>query len=106
MAPNGDGTFTVKVPGVSVGPGWNRASVTVAFVVPAGYPLASPDCFWTEPGLALEHGGAPQNTGQTPGIGVEAGWLWFSWHPATWAANDSNFETYLNVIRRRFADPQ
>lgn len=106
MTPNGDGSFTVKVPDVGLGSGWNKGRVTVAFVVPSGYPLASPDCFWTEPDLALEHGGPPQNTGQNPGPGIEPGWLWFSWHPSNWVANDSSLETYLNVIRRRLADPR
>lgn len=103
---NGDGSHTIKVPNLAIPSGWNRDCVAVAFVAPTGYPLASPDCFWTEPGLALSHGGVPLNTGQTPGPGVEVGWLWFSWHPACWNANDSNMETYLNIIRRRFADPR
>lgn len=106
MLPNGDGSRTVRVPNFKIPGGWNRDRVTVAFVVPSGYPLASPDCFWTEPGLALNHGGVPQNTGQNPGPGIEPGWLWFSWHPSNWNANDSNMETYLNIIRRRFADPR
>ena len=104
IAANADGSFTVTVPDVPTGKGWNLTKVAVAFVVPAGYPLAAPDCFWAEPGLALEHGGPPQNTGQNPGPNSPNGWLWFSWHPSTWNANSSNMETYLNVIRRRFAD--
>lgn len=103
---NGDGSFTVTVPHVRLGPGWSRDRVAVAFVVPAGYPLASPDCFWTEPDLRLAHGGVPQNTGQNPGPNIQPGWLWFSWHPSNWTANGSNMETYLNVIRRRFSNPQ
>jgi hypothetical protein len=104
ITPNGDGSFTVKVPDVAIPAGWNRDKVAVAFVVPAGYPLASPDCFWAEAGLALDHGGVPQNTGQNPGPNVEPGWLWFSWHPSPWIPNDSDMETYLNMIRRRFAE--
>ena len=105
---NSDGTHAVKVPGLRIPKGWNRDQVSVAFVVPVGYPLASPDCFWAEPGIALEHGGVPQNTGQNPGPGIEAGWLWFSWHvqPGNWNPNASNLGTYVNIIRRRFADPR
>lgn len=105
MAANGDGSFTVTVPKMPTGKGWNRESVDIAFLVPAGYPLASPDCFWTEPGLALDHGGPPQNTGNNAGLNIPQDWLWFSWHPSNWNANGSNLETYLNVIRRRFAVP-
>lgn len=104
LSGNGDGSHAITVPDLSLPPGWNRSSVGVAFVVPVGYPLAAPDCFWSEPGLALDHGGPPQNTGHNAGAGIPPGWLWFSWHPGYWDANGSNLETYLNVIRRRFAE--
>ena len=103
---NDDKSLTVTVPELKIPAGWNRDRVAVAFVVPASYPVGSPDCFWTEPGVALAHGGPPQNTGQNPGPNVDPSWLWFSWHPGSWNANDSDMETYLNIIRRRFADPR
>lgn len=99
---NTDGSQVIIVPNLGLPRGWNRANVSVAFLAPAGYPLASPDCFWTEPELALEHGGIPQNTGQNEAAGIPHGWLWFSWHPSAWDANGSDLGTYLNVIRQRF----
>jgi hypothetical protein len=101
---NEDGSHVVTVPGVRLPVGWNRDTATIRFVIPVGYPLASPDCFWTEPGLALDHGGPPQNTGHNAGPGVPPGWLWFSWHPGYWNANDSSLSTFVNLVRRRFAD--
>ena len=101
---NPDGSAAVVVPGVKLPPGWNRSEVTVAFVAPAGYPQAPPDCFWTEPGLALAHGGLPKNTGQNHVPGITEGWLWFSWHPSLWNSNRDSLETYLKIICQRLKD--
>jgi hypothetical protein len=106
LAANDDQSHTITVPDLQIPPGWNRDRVAVAFVAPAAYPIAQPDCFWAEPGLALAHGGVPQNTGQNPGPNIGPGWLWFSWHPSNWDANKSDMETYLKIIRRRFAEPR
>jgi hypothetical protein len=101
---NPDGSAAVTVPGIKLPAGWNRLEVTVAFVAPAGYPQAAPDCFWTEPDLALAHGGLPKNTGQNHVTGISPAWLWFSWHPSVWNSNSDNLETYLKVIFQRLKD--
>lgn len=106
MVSNADGSWTVTVPEVPLKAGWNRTATDVAFLVPAGYPLASPDCFWVAPGLALAHGGPPKNTGFNGAPNVPPDWLWFSWHPSRWDPQQATLETYINVIRQRFADPQ
>jgi hypothetical protein len=106
LAGNQDGTFTVRVPGIPLPPGWNRQTVDIAFVVPTGYPLANPDCFWAEPDLALASGGAPKNTGQSATPGSPPNWLWFSWHPGMWDPNGSDLGTYLRLVRRRLAQPE
>lgn len=100
----GNGTYVVTLHNVPLPPGWNRPTTDVAFVVPAGYPQAAPDTFYVNPGLALAHGGVPQNTGQNPVPGVAPDWLWFSWHPQSWNANRDNLSTYANVVRRRLAE--
>lgn len=106
LTANPDGTWTVRVPQVPLADGWNRDMVEVAFIVPTGYPLASPDCFWAEPGLALASGGPPKNTGMSPAPGSPPNWLWFSWHPGMWDPNGSDLGTYLRLIRRRLAQPE
>lgn len=106
LSSNPDGTCTVRVPRLPLCGGWNRDSVEVAFIVPTGYPLANPDCFWAEPGLALASGGPPKNTGMAQVPGSPPGWLWFSWHPAMWDPNGSDFATYVRLIRRRLAEPE
>ena len=105
LVPNADTSSVIIVPELALPPGWNRTNVGVAFIAPAGYPVAAPDCFWTEPGLMLANGGTPQNTGTNQLPGIPAGWLWFSWHPSRWDANrGDNLMTYLKVIRRRFEE--
>lgn len=104
LVPQSNGTYTVTLPDVTLPAGWNAPTTTVAFVVPAGYPQAAPDCFWTSVGLRLANGGTPQNTGTQAVQGVPADWLWFSWHPGTWNPNTDNLETYVNVIRRRLIE--
>jgi hypothetical protein len=107
LAPVGDGSFVVTIPNVVTGPGWSAPSATVKFHVPVQYPTARPDCFWTEHGLTLAGGRAPQNTGVNPIPGPANGQLlWFSWHITHWSPNDDTLTTYLNVIRNRFADPR
>jgi hypothetical protein len=106
LTKNADGSVVITVPNVKLPTGWNSEATTVAFVAPAGYPQAAPDCFWTNPALALAHGGAPKNTAQNQGPGIPPGWRWFSWHPNKWNPNSDDFLTYLNVIRRRLEDIQ
>lgn len=106
LSANSDGTWTVQVPGIPLPPGWDRLAVDVAFVVPTGYPIASPDCFWAEAGLALASGGAPKNTGMSAVPGSPPNWVWFSWHPGTWDPNGSDLGTYVRLIRRRLAHPE
>jgi len=105
LTPQDDGTHVVSVPQLPLPTGWNRSVVDISFLVPAGYPQAVPDCFWTAPGLALAHGGAPQNTGQQFTPGIPGDWVWFSWHPGTWNPNSDSLLTYLNVIRKRLNEP-
>jgi hypothetical protein len=104
VTPVGNGTHVVVLHGMPLPAGWNRPATDVAFVVPAGYPQAAPDCFWVNPGLALSHGGPPQNTGTNAAAGVPGDWLWFSWHPQGWNSNSSDLSTYANVVRRRLVE--
>ena len=100
------GLQLVLIPTIDLPTGWTQAKTHIRFVVPAGYPYAAPDCFWTDPGLRLAGGGLPQNTivgylmpGQT-----DTNTLWFSWHVQTgaWNAANCDLNTYVAIIRRRF----
>jgi hypothetical protein len=101
-----DGTTLVTVPSVMLPPGWNRAATTVSFIVPVGYPMARPDCFWAEVGLRLAGGGMPQGAGVNPVPGTGQPGLWFSWHLAVWNPVTDSLLTYVRVIQRRLAEPR
>ncbi len=100
-----DGTTLVTVPGVALPPGWSQPATTVSFIVPMGYPMARPDCFWAESGLRLSAGGMPRNSGVNQVPGTVEPRLWFSWHATVWSAATDTLLTYVRVIQRRFAEP-
>jgi len=101
-----DGSFVIKVPKVRIPPGWNASEADIWFVIPVQYPSARPDCFWTVESLLLEGGRIPQNTGPNPlpGHAQPIPLRWYSWHVEQWSPIGDTLATYLQVIRRRFAD--
>ena len=100
------GCQLVVIPTMDLPAGWNQTRTHVRFVVPAGYPYAAPDCFWTDPGLRLAGGKLPQNTivGHLMAGQPDANTLWFSWHVQNglWNAAKSDLKTYVAIICRRF----
>jgi hypothetical protein len=94
------GTILVSIPSLSVPPGWSAGSTTVRFLVPAAYPFAALDCFWTDEGLRLADGAMPQNSAVgniIPETSVSG--LWFSWHlQGPWDPNRDTLATWVNVI--------
>jgi hypothetical protein len=104
--PVGDGSFVIKVPKVVIPSGWSANEADIWFVVPVQYPSARPDCFWTLESLLLQGGRIPQNTGANP-LPVPTATVplrWYSWHVTQWSPIGDTLTTYLQVIRRRFAD--
>jgi hypothetical protein len=102
QAPNG--TWLVELRDFALPPGWNQPHTNVYFLVPAGYPVAQPDTFWTDPGLMSPSGGPPANTGSNQQPGIPPNLLWFSWHPAAWNPNRDNLVNYVAFIRNRFEE--
>lgn len=101
-----DGTHLISVQEVKLPNGWSKQAIGVKFVVPAGYPFAKLDCFWTDPDLRLASGANPMNTGTNPIPHVAAPYLWFSWHVGAWNPNTDSLLTYFYVIKRRLSDPR
>jgi hypothetical protein len=101
---NGSGTAVVTVPNVELPTGWNKPRTTVYFIVPNGYPMAKPDCFWADADLRLASGAMPANTGGNAGEGVPPGSLWFSWHANTWNPNKDALVTYMGMILGRLKE--
>jgi hypothetical protein len=102
----GNATFRIDVPNYELPAGWSKERVTIWTLLPGGYPVAQPDCFWTDRDLRLKDGRTPQNTGlqQLPGTGEQV--LWFSWHLQVWNPNEHSILTWLRVIRKRFEQRQ
>lgn len=104
LSVNSDGSYVVRIPDVPIPAGWNREKVSVYFIVPVGYPMAKPDCFWTDCGLMLAGDRPPQSTGDQSAPGLPPGLKWFSWHVQTWAPNHDTLQSYLGVILKRFEE--
>lgn len=101
-----DGSHLITVQSVNLPSGWSKQFTSVLFIAPVGYPMARPDCFWTDPDLRLANGGMPQNAGQNPIPHIAENYFWFSWHLASWNPNSDNLLTYFYVIKRRLQDPR
>jgi hypothetical protein len=97
-----DGTVLLTVPELQLPAGWSQSATHVMFVVPVGYPMARPDCFFADASLRLANGGMPMNTGMQPLPPGGVPHLWFSWHLAAWNPTTDTLMTYIRVIRDRF----
>jgi hypothetical protein len=97
-----DGTTLITVPNIALPDGWNQTTTRVHFLLPIGYPMSRPDCFWADANLRLSSGMQPSaSTVQTlPVSGEQA--LWFSWHLGLWNPMLDSIITYLRVVRERF----
>lgn len=98
------GEFVLKFPNLKLPAGWNKEETAVHMVVPAGYPFASPDCFWADPGLTLANGIPPQASGQQPLPQTGEMTTWFSWHVQGWNPNRDNLMSFYRLIERRLHD--
>lgn len=108
---NKNGYHLITVPGVALPKGWSKASCTVLFLAPPGYPAAHPDHFFTDVELRLADGSWPKNVNIGNGALLEMlGWprwkdsQWWSWHLQMWNPNHGSLYTYMKVIQQRL-DP-
>jgi hypothetical protein len=96
-----DGTSLMKVPSVVLPDGWNQKTTTIWFLVPVGFPLSRPDCFWADADLRLASGAMPMNANLTalPLRGENR--TWFSWHLQQWNPVTDGLLSYVRVIQDR-----
>ena len=101
------GAGLVTVPDVSLPEGWNKRTTTIWFLVPVGYPSATPDCFYADSDLRLVNAAMPGSSGmqEIPNVGGGPR-LWFSWHVSGWQPTRDTLLTYVRVIRDRLNRPQ
>lgn len=102
-----DGTTLITIPKIPLPKGgWNRDHTTVQFLTPVGYPMAKPDCFWTDCDLRLSNGALPKNSQvQVPSFGGQDK-LWFSWHASQWNPSRDTLKSYLHIITDRLGRPE
>lgn len=100
-----NGGTLIEIADFALGPGWNRSSAKLTFLLPPGYPSAQPDCFWLEPSpIRLADGSTPQasnDANPVPGLGPRG--TWFSWHLQSWNPNRDEILTYVSVINQRLS---
>jgi hypothetical protein len=99
-----DGTVLISIHEVPLPPGWNQNEATLHFLVPVGYPMAKPDCFWADENLRLNSGAMPMNTNITPIPHINQRKLWFSWHIHHWNPISDDLVTYVRVIQNRLKE--
>ena len=111
IEPLPSGAALVTLPNMELPHGWSSSVATLRFIVPAGYPGPSPDCFWSDPALVLASGGAPQSSQSPHPIPeTQLQGRWFSWHVVeaqkNWHPNRDDLMTYVSIILDRFRDPR
>lgn len=93
------GTTLVIVPSVPLPEGWSKASTTIRFLVPPGYPFAQLDCFWADADLRLAANALPQNSAPNVIPETTEQGLWFSWHlSGAWNPNRDTLSSWMNVV--------
>ena len=103
--PDGVAVLTATVRTLPEG-AWNKTETKVLVVVPVGYPVAKPDCFWTEVDLRLHTGAQPTNTAFTAPPHHNVHLLWFSWHISKWNPNKDGLVTYMRTVEGRLREPR
>lgn len=72
-------------------------SCTLLLRLPAGYPNANPDMFWTSPGVRLAAGGAPV-AAEVPELYLGQSWQRWSRHTNSWRPGIDNLQTKLRAV--------
>jgi hypothetical protein len=72
-------------------------SCTLLLKLPAAYPNANPDMFWTTPGIRLAGGGEPVAT-QAIEVYLNQSWQRWSRHTNSWRPGIDNIQTKLRAV--------
>ena len=80
-------------------PAYALRKADLLIILPAGYPNAHPDMFWTHPDVKLVNGRWPVNSDQHQ---VHEGRSWQRWsrhHQGKWRAGIDSLRNYLAAVR-------
>jgi E2/UBC family protein E len=81
---------------------YQPAQATLMIILPAGYPNAGPDMFWTHPTVVLRSGGPPQQCQHHENHGGR-NWQRWSRHFHGWRVGIDSMRTYVAAIRRELS---
>ena len=96
------GFTNVVIRGVETGVLYRPATTDILLRVPALYPDAAPDMFWTEPSVVLASGSMPKRAESLETI-CGRQWRRFSWHRSgRWDPNADWIGSHLEFVRQRF----
>lgn len=80
---------------------YDPRTVDLMVILPAGYPNANPDMFFTRPDVKLRNGAWPHRSDQHP---AHAGQQWQQWSrhfpPGKWRAGRDSLRNYMGAVRR------
>ena len=98
VAPNGGGLLLV-VYDFQLPEMYNPKAVHLLVIIPAGYPNACPDMFWTIPDVKLQNGSFPRAAEHHE---VHGGRNWQRWSrhfTGRWRAGIDNMRSYFASVR-------
>lgn len=72
-------------------------------ILPAGYPNANPDMFWTYPDVKLVNGSWPINSTEHQVHGDRNWQRWSRHYQGQWRAGVDGFRSYLAAVRTEIA---
>jgi hypothetical protein len=72
-------------------------------ILPAGYPNANPDMYWTYPDVKLVNGQWPLNSEHHQTYGSRSWQRWSRHYQGKWRAGVDSLRTYLAVVRKEIA---
>jgi hypothetical protein len=100
----------VLLPSFTFPDAYNPRSADLLVRLPAGYPDAKPDMFWTNPGVRLVSGAWPTRCehhelpGSGDGVEVYNKIAWQRWsrhsNPADWRSGVDGLRNYIGTIKR------
>lgn len=73
------------------------------FILPAGYPNANLDMFWTEPVVKLANGNWPVNANQHALYGGVSWQRWSRHFQTAWRQGVDNLRTFVATIRKELS---
>lgn len=97
------GDIHVILHGFDLGAAYEPAQADLLVIIPAGYPEAHPDMFWTRPDVRLARGGVPL---KADGHGAFPSGRWQRWSRhfrGKWRPGVDNLRTYLAAVHTELA---